>query len=104
MDFLIRFQAFFGEFERLSNCDKKLLLKSLMPKVIVHVDLRIEIKVNRVFGNLSVDGVLRGSEQVRLEKKMAGKERLELSTNRLTVCCANQLRHFPTHSQKVSIL
>ncbi len=26
---------------------------------------------------------------------MAGKERLELSTNRLTVYCANQLRYSP---------
>src|SRR5690606_27475452 len=71
-EFLTKFQNFFGEFERLSNCDKKLLLKSLMPKVIVHADFRIEIKVNRVFGNLSVDGNPRGSGQVRMDKRWLG--------------------------------
>lgn len=71
--FLTRFQNFFGEFERLSNCDKKVLLKSLMPKVIVHADFRIEIKVNRIFGDLSVNGVPKGSEEVRMNKKWLGR-------------------------------
>jgi hypothetical protein len=47
--FLERFQKFFSEFEKLPNCEKKLLLKALCPKIIVHADFRIEMKINPLF-------------------------------------------------------
>ena len=75
-----------------------------MPKIIVHADFRIEIKVNPVFYEGFGNTGMESEKIVRLPKKVAGKEGLEPSTNRLTVCCANQLRHFPTHSQKISNL
>ena len=74
-----------------------------MPKIIVHVDFRIEIKVNPAFYEMFENTGME-SEKRFVSKRVAGKERFELSTNRLTVCCANQLRHFPTDSQKIRIL
>ena len=71
-EFFQKFKAFFSEFERLSNCDKKLLLRAFMPKIIVHVDFRIEIKVNPEFYEMFENTVI-GSEKRFGSKKMAGR-------------------------------
>jgi hypothetical protein len=70
--FLERFQRFFSEFEKLPNCDKKLLLKALCPKIIVHADFRIEMKVNPVFyeGLEFID--LESEKMVRAKKRWLG--------------------------------
>ncbi len=67
-EFLSRFQGFFSEFERLSNCDKKLLLKAFMPRVIVHADFRIKIKVNSMFAGIQRDLTIESEKAVRQKK------------------------------------
>ena len=71
-EFFQKFKAFFSEFEQLPRCDKKMLLKAFVPKIVVHVDFRIEIKVNSAFYEgveITCMVVKNGSDR----KKMAGR-------------------------------
>ena len=80
-EFFQKFKAFFSEFEQLSNCDKKMLLKAFMPKIIVHVDFRIEIKVNPVFYEMFENTGLESEKTVRANKKwLVGSRSSELFT------------------------
>lgn len=71
-EFLSKFREFFSGFERLSNCDKKLLLKAFMPKVIVHADFRVEMKVNSMFADSRREPLSRTEQEVRVNKKWLG--------------------------------
>lgn len=71
-EFFQKFKAFFSEFGMLPNCDKKILLKAFMPKIIVHSDFRIEIKVNSVFQGMLEDKCTGSEKTVRANKKWLG--------------------------------
>jgi DNA invertase Pin-like site-specific DNA recombinase len=47
--FLDKLQSLFSMFDELPNRDKKQFLKSVCPKIIVHSNFRIEMKVNPIF-------------------------------------------------------
>ncbi len=49
------FKMFFAAFEQLQNCDKKRLLKALIPQIIVFNDFRVELKMNPIFYNDLID-------------------------------------------------
>ena len=72
-EFFQKFKAFFSEFERLSNSDKKMLLKAFMPKIIVHVDFRIEIKVNPAFYEMFENTGMESEKIVRANKRWLGR-------------------------------
>ncbi len=72
-EFFQKFKAFFSEFERLPRCDKKMLLKAFMPKIIVHVDFRIEIKVNPAFYEMFENTGMESKKIVRANKKWLGR-------------------------------
>ncbi len=67
-EFFQNFKAFFSGFERLPRCDKKMLLKAFMPKIIVHVDFRIEIKVNSAFYEMFENTGMESEKIVRANK------------------------------------
>jgi hypothetical protein len=71
-EFFQKFKAFFSEFEWLSNCDKKMFLKAFMPKIIVHDDFRIEIKVNLAFYERFENTGMESEKIVRADKKWLG--------------------------------
>ena len=64
-----KFQMFFTAFDQLENCDKKTLLKALIPKMIIHRDLRIELKMNPVFYNDLIEDCHESGKNLPLVKK-----------------------------------
>ena len=62
------FRIFFTAFDQLSNCDKKMLLKALVPKIVIHSDFRVELMVNPVFYDDLANGRHESGLKVRVEK------------------------------------
>ena len=79
--FLDKLQSLFSMFDELPNRDRKQFLKSVCPKIIVHGDFRIEMKVNPIFyKEMKPLSIETGVDENSSKKWLVGSRSSELFT------------------------
>lgn len=72
-EFLERLRIFFKNFENLSKCDKKILLRAFIQKIVVHSNSQIELRINSFFEGDFKEELNGGSEKSRVNLKWLGR-------------------------------
>lgn len=71
--FLDALKTFFGEFDSLPRCDKKILLKAFFPQIVIHSNFQIELRINSGFADDLKSEELGSENKVRIQVKWLGR-------------------------------